>query len=208
MGREGRKTVACSTLRHTGRNISTFVKRRTFANESLRVCGRCNVCTVGWDMCNVPTGTWERMLFVPSSPMLSVKWRTSKPCEFQWCIYTNTHNLCAQLHTCRSSQQPRMGLKLTLSAFGIRTHYQKHIFSYRCNRCDIYHMYLLLSSTVSFRATASCATASFTGCLTGWWHVVCRLVSMPPVPTRRALRAPASSRLRPTALCVVSYMCA
>lgn len=34
----------------------------------------------------------------------------------------------------------------SLSAFGIRTHSQKQIFSYRCDRCDIYLMYLPVSS--------------------------------------------------------------
>lgn len=86
-------------------------------------------------MCNVPTGTWETMLFAPSSPMPSVKWKTSKPCELYWSIYT--HHLCAQILTHLRS----------LSAFGFLSHSQKHISTYRCNRCDSYHMYspLLLS---------------------------------------------------------------
>lgn len=61
--------LAC-ILRRT--YISTLVRSQILANESLCVYG-CNVCTVDETMCNVPTGTWERILFVPSSPMPSVK---------------------------------------------------------------------------------------------------------------------------------------
>lgn len=82
----------------------------------------------------------------------------------------------------------------------------EHIWLQVQQMCYINHIHLphLSSSPVSFRVTASCATASFSGYLTGWCHVVCRSGSMQLVLIQRALRAPVSLRLRPAALCVVS----